>query len=954
MGSSSDFPAELLREALLERVERVRPKILALLAPAGFGKSTFVRQLISGRPAAVCDLAGVAGRLELARRIVPALAAEVPERAADLTPCELSLSDAGSPEAERLDRAVQAWKDPTPGTVFAFENAEAIAHNAPAREFFGRLLAELPPGRQIVISSREPLRVHLSRFASPHEILTLRAEDLAFDRYEVARLFESSGSQPPLLARVMQISQGWPIAVFLLKRFLREGRIEELLERLDDVAFDELQDYLSDQVLAGLEPALLDALFACACIPHATLADLQAALSSEEPVGLLVEFAKDSPFLRRRSDGAFAVHPLLASQLLEHRNDTRDRLLARTAAAHAAAERFERAAELQLARGDAAAAARMLAQHEVVLDHAPSMTYARILASLERGVIQRYPRLWAVTALLRMFCVDTEDLLDEAESMWRMLARDVSPMERSYILVFRVLFMSYMGLAQEAGELLAQFGAEIGIGEEPTNSLEGYIFYLMGVLLARTGRVAQAERRLMPAIPFVSEMDVAACSIMTTLGADIARVRGEYAMARQFIERAIEHARRSGLQNILALVLAEAAFGAWLRGDEADLNRYAVELDDVVQRNGVRGLSYFAGALRGRNVEPQDCDLLKWVACGRIIQASSSADSVSAARHARGAVAAARQYAAPFVETLALIALAAFDHVAFDDHLRAAQALAERCESPALVEAVNNVAAGSGDRGILEALMSRLQRRRTQREPVLEVQLVTGAVRAGGRAVVLSEREHALLLALAVRRETVPRSRLSSILWPDLDEYAARNALSVCLHRLRGRLGGGDAIVRSADGYALSDDVRVDLWEYDRAMASMRSRAAVTEADNRVLDAMYEQLRLSRPDRLTQWEWFEPTDRHIRELRLEVAQRLAGYALGHGNAHRALELAHDMIAADACDEAARQLAITAHLAMGDRSAAMRQYRQYRETLMAELQCEPSDELKRLVGITGVA
>jgi hypothetical protein len=28
---------------------------------------------------------------------------------------------------------------------------------------------------------------------------------------------------------------------------------------------------------------------------------------------------------------------------------------------------------------------------------------------------------------------------------------------------------------------------------------------------------------------------------------------------------------------------------------------------------------------------------------------------------------------------------------------------------------------------------------------------------------------------------------------------------------------------------------------------------------------------------------------------------------------------------------------------------MRQYRQYRDTLLAELQCEPSDSIKRLVG-----
>jgi DNA-binding SARP family transcriptional activator len=188
------------------------------------------------------------------------------------------------------------------------------------------------------------------------------------------------------------------------------------------------------------------------------------------------------------------------------------------------------------------------------------------------------------------------------------------------------------------------------------------------------------------------------------------------------------------------------------------------------------------------------------------------------------------------------------------------------------------------------------------------------------------------------------------LLWPELDEYAARNALSVCLHRLRQHLGNEQAIVRTKDGYTLNDDVRVDLWEIDRTVGVLRSRPALGDTERRRLSIIYERLRARRPERMTQWEWFEATERHICELRLEVAHRLASDALSHGNSRRALELAEEMIGYDPCDEAARYIAITAHLAAGDRGAAMRQYRQYRETLLAELDCEPSDEIKHLVGL----
>jgi DNA-binding SARP family transcriptional activator len=363
----------------------------------------------------------------------------------------------------------------------------------------------------------------------------------------------------------------------------------------------------------------------------------------------------------------------------------------------------------------------------------------------------------------------------------------------------------------------------------------------------------------------------------------------------------------------------------------------------------VRGFAYFTATARGRSEEPHDADLLKWVACGRMIAAASAQQSTQAIKHARAAVTAAQQYRAPFIECLAFVTLANFDDLHFDEHMSRALDAAKRCTSQALHAAVEAIAQRRSDQGMLSAFMMRLQRERVERVPLLEIGLTDGSVRCAGRTVTLSERELALLVALALRRETVPRARLADLLWPELDEYAARNSLSVCLHRLRQHLGNDQAILRTKDGYALHDDVRVDLWEIDRAVSILRSRPALADSERTLLESLYEKVRSRRPERMAQWEWFEPTERRIGELRLEVAHRLASDALSHGNARHALKLAEDMIGYDPCDEAARQIAITAHLAMGDRGAAMRQYRQYRDTLLAELQCEPSDSIKRLVG-----
>ncbi len=220
-----------------------------------------------------------------------------------------------------------------------------------------------------------------------------------------------------------------------------------------------------------------------------------------------------------------------------------------------------------------------------------------------------------------------------------------------------------------------------------------------------------------------------------------------------------------------------------------------------------------------------------------------------------------------------------------------------------------------------------------------------------GEPLTLAEREHALLVAVAMRPEAVARERLTDMLWPDLGEGAARNAFHVCLHRLKLRLGDEGAVVRTREGYRLGNDVRVDLWEIDRTLSALRAGGRLDARQAAALREVYDGLRGTRPPKFEAWEWFEPTERHLRELRCELAQTLAKAALDDGRPQDALALAHEMIAYDPCDEPAREIAIRAYLKSGDRAAALRHFRQYRDTLDAELQCEPSDALAELVGAT---
>jgi ATP/maltotriose-dependent transcriptional regulator MalT/DNA-binding SARP family transcriptional activator len=943
----------ILRVDLLARLSRAAPRLLALVAPAGFGKSTLARQYVqSSERFAICDCAGVVDELDLARRLLPALAEESPEREAMLTQREMLLGNADSSPSERVELAMAAWQADAPAATFVFENAEHIVASAGARDLFARLLATPPGERTIVICSRESMRMHLSRFAAPHEIVTLRAADLSFTPIELNSVFAGLDIPPATIERIATISQGWPIAVLLLARFATEGRLGPLLDDLDDVAFEELHHYLADQVLGSLSAAQRDALFACAAIPHATESDLALALDAPPATGWLAAFVRSSPFIARSRDGICSVHPLLQSMLLDRADARRAELLAAVAGAHEASGNYLRAAELHLARRDRAAAASALGRIEVIDQPSPPMGYARVLAELDRSLVLQYPRLWGATALFRLYTNDARVLLEEADAVWNSLPAETPNLERFYCFFMRPLFMSYIGRLEEALALIDEFAAYAGVPRVPTEKFHGYVLYMRSLMTARLGRLGEAEREAQLALPFIKSFEVMASGTYINLGADIARVRGEREREREYIERALEHVRRSEQRNFVAFDLTEATFGAWLAGENELAGEYAAELELVVESEGVHAYRFFAHCARGRfDAQPGEADMLKWVACGHLIAAGEAPHLAEAKRRAQAALDAARAFHAPFTLVLAELALAEFSPEQQAFYHDAARETAAKIDSPRLHEAVRAIAAHEEDLGMLAPFIRRMRRLRTADAPAIEVELIAGGVRVGGVERALPDRELALIFAVARRREHIGREQLQELLWPELEPAAARNALNVCAHRLRQHLGDDTALLRSPQGFRLRDDVRVDLPEVERIVAGIRKRGKLDDAGAQTLRRVHRRLAAERPDRVRAWEWFGQIERRILELRCEVMLRLASHALEQGRNDEVLALTADLSAYDPCDEPARELAIRALLANGDRAGALRQYRQYRDVLRAELECDPSPAIGALVGIS---
>jgi DNA-binding SARP family transcriptional activator len=935
----------LRRDALLARLARNPPRIVALTAPAGFGKTTFALQYLEARGGVLVDTEGLTSELQAAQRLIEALA-QAGQPAEALHQVARALADAGVSVAERLDRAIDAWRT-APHACIVFERADQLLRSGPTREFFGRLLAAAPPERTIVICSRDPLRAYVPRQLLAHEVVFLRAADLAFTRAEVQAFLAARDDQTALLDRIFARTYGWPIVLFALRRLAGDGGLAAPVERFDAPLFGELRDYLASEVVAHFDDDLTRTLLTVAALGEAHVEDLRAAFPGRDAAAALARDDRVSGLVALSRDGSVKVHPLLEALLLERRARERERIVQAVAAEHQRNGDFLRAAELHAGIGNRYDAARALGNHEIIADAQPPDRYTAVLAQLDAASAARYPRLWGVRALTRIFRTDSALLLDEAETIWRTLVPDATPLERYYVFVFRMLLMSYAGRLDEALDAIDRFFVESGAADPPMTLLDGHVLYLRGLLRARRGSFDLGERDLNAALPYVDRTDQVAADIYLALGADIARVRGEWSVERQFLSRARERVAGVRLPNFGALVSAEVLIGAWFAGERQAFNDAAHALDAAVSAEGITGFAYLAAVARGRRVEPKPADLPKYVIFAELIGLSRSNDEAERAGLARDALERAQRLRMPFVEALASIALGLCEPEKFDRAAGLARAAASRCDAPAFAHAINAFASGHENVGMLATFVAQIARDRSESAPVA-LEVLTGRVQVEGAPVRLSLREFELLAALAQRREATTRARLAAMLWPDLDEFAARNALSVCLHRLRAHLGRNDAVERDADGYRLHADAFVDLWEIDRAASILRARDRLRENDRAALTRAFERLREERSGAIERWEWFESALHRLDDLRAQCAHRLAADALDRGDPDAALRFAEAAIDADPCDEPARELAVRAHLALGDRAAALRQYRQYREVLRVELGTEPSALLTALV------
>jgi ATP/maltotriose-dependent transcriptional regulator MalT len=287
------------RPRLTRLLDESESRILMLVAPAGYGKTTLAREWLEERrhawyrgTTASADVAALAvGIAEATRPLIPGAGERMQDR----------LRATGTPEqdvqplAELLAEDLEEWPD---DAWLALDDYQ-FACESEFSERFVNLLLQLAPIRLILTSRVRPKWATAKRllYGELHE---LGQNLLAMDRDEAIEVL--GRGKGTAAAGLVALADGWPAVIGLAA--LAEG-----LEPPDAELPDTLYEYFADELYQAASPELQSGLCLLALAPSMT-SELAAALLGEMSSTVTGEGLRLG-FLTSPARGVFEVHPLL-------------------------------------------------------------------------------------------------------------------------------------------------------------------------------------------------------------------------------------------------------------------------------------------------------------------------------------------------------------------------------------------------------------------------------------------------------------------------------------------------------------------------------------------------------------------------------------------------------------------------------------------------------------------
>ncbi len=857
----------IVERDLIDALVACEAKVYRLVAPAGFGKSFMAAQIARRFPkSAVCDCLGVRETVALAQRLIAAFSMLAGEHGRRIKDEAMSL--AFSSVDDRRAYLEQLWEVFPECGVLIVENVEEIVAHREALALLATLFAKRPRG-SLVLCSRNDVPLRWSDALFPHENIAVREQQLLFSMREFAALFAGSAVSSGEINHLYAWTGGWPFAATQVARYMREGSdIHGLVGGGNSP--QELADMLLEQLLRSLPEDLRIGAVRCAAIKQPRAEDLAEGSDALLARAFADRLVSAVPFLTRRIDGTYELHPIARAAIARLHGATFDDTLGGVIANARRRGDHLRCAELHLQRGDEDEAAHALVRMGTGTMNLPEPRYLAVLERLGRSVLIRFPELWALSSIYweNRF----GPLAGEVREIVARLPQSVPLETRAACIAIACYHLADRGEWQEAFRLLDSFEISRLHDGTTTDNDDACAFI---ALFRAYGAISNGNeyddaefwQRYGSAI---SRSDIVLTEHYTT-EARMAFLRGRPGLATASIERMVAAARRTRYPTHARIALGKAIWMAWLFGDDEALERYRTELlallrdpfvpDDLAACEAQQMLDASWGLpWSGAERTMGDVFSLRMMYAAAVPEENEAFAALEEACRIAGAT---RSF---WGVTLAYTALACFDPeriALLDEALR----YGERCDFLAYREALAAVREHHVTCGSLTRFVQRFREAGERARKCVHVDLLRRRLRRNGEVLRLGKRELELVLLLAARGQSVQRMELADAFWPVHDEDTAFNALRVCVNRVREHTRSKELIVATAGDYALSPEIAcVDLDVAERyiELAERGSVAAI-----RAITVLFGDL----PEDIdVPASWGAPATERIRALRARAAR----------------------------------------------------------------------------------
>ena len=926
--------------------------VIALEAPAGYGRSVLVDQALAEGPRhpGDCDILYRCVSGDAAPDVLAAHLVEVCAGTSRQPPAG-SGGSVGDIVADALESAV-----PLGHHVALVIDALELAGSAGAG-LVARLAADLPAGAHLVLSGRRLPRVGLPRMVASGRAVLLGAAELAFRPDEVDQLVEGMS-----IAADVQFAE-WPVMVGLE----RAGHAELAV------------DYVRDEIVARADPLVIRALAAVAAVDGCTDRQLGPVLAA---VGIesvdAVEDIRDELALLPLGGGHGGCWPdpiwVEATRGVLVGTDRDLACVAKTRCLVATGALSE-AGSMSLRTRNPAALAEVV--RAALSSQPPLATFDDLRSWATSGVLgpgSPEGRWLAATVDLQNGDTDarTIDCLEEVRRSFE--ATGDSAGETALLL--------HLGHVARAGDDIATLGRVLLRGEElaALGQPAAAALVCLGTAVAAqlSGDSAAALAALDKIPPGSLAGDWAAQSLMIR-GTNLL-LSGRIHAAVVALESATgegSEASRAVAFDLLATArwYAEDPLGALIDAESAEHLAVRADVPGLIQRIRATRACFLAASgryaparalldqveRRGGPVQSDEAAALCRVADALLL--ADAGDLVDARRIVASIAVTGRAVRTSLWTSALATALGLEPEVGADvDAAIRADAGLTRARAAGRAAAAHLAGGPPADAAHRPYLPARWC---TSHSPVVTISLLgTGTVHRGVRLVDHPAwgrsrvRELCLHLALVDDRS---REGVAAAIWPDLEDRAAGRNLRVTLTHLldvldpdRERSQGSRVVADRAGSLSFTrgGGLHIDLWDLEDQASAI---VATPEPDRTVLLALGRQLAGSGTGSLLGGspvgEWLEPHRRRLNDLVIAAALTAGDRALAAGDPRLAEALAHRALATDPWSERAQRVVVEARLTLGDHDGA-RRAAEHTLAVLADLGVTPAADTAALLRRVG--